>query len=116
LREPADNLLIGAISLMPYSDTDNRGFWIAHEHLRKGYMTEAVVAVNDFAFDQLGMDALLLNNAEPNIASHRLKEKSGATIINIEDNVPFVGGNFRSIRWRLTREAWAANRHRLLRP
>jgi len=61
-------------------------------------MIEAVAAVNDFAFDVLGLDRLILNNAEGNTGSHRVKEKSGATIVAINDDVPYVGGVYRQIR------------------
>ena len=78
-------------------------------------MTEAVVAVNDFAFDVLGLEHLLLNNAEQNQGSHRLKEKSGAVVIEIKENVPFISGSFRSVQWKLTHEAWHLNRSRFVK-
>ena len=73
-------------------------------------MKEAVFAVNDFAFGPLKLPLLILNNAEPNGASHRLKELSGAVIMSIQEDVPYVGGNFRQVRWRLTREDWETHR------
>ena len=109
LKSANDDLLIGIISLYPDGE-DNRGFWLAQAYQRQGLMTEAMSAVNDFAFNVLGMPHLTLNNAEPNRASHRLKEISGAKIVEINDGVPYVGGRFRQIRWRLTREDW--ERHR----
>ena len=66
-------------------------------------MQEAVFAVNEFAFDVLGLPHLRLNTAEPNRASHRLKEVSGAKIIGV-DEAAFIGGKFRRVRWLLTRE------------
>ena len=107
LKDVGDDLLIGIISLYPYGD-DSRGFWIGRDYQRRGLMTEAASAVNDFAFDVLEVPYLTLNNAEPNLASHRLKEMSGAEIIEINDDVAYVGGHFRQVRWRLTREAWRA--------
>ena len=59
------------------------------------------------------MARLLLNNAEPNLASHRLKEISGARVIAVEEDVPFVGGRFRRVRWELTRQDWERHRRRL---
>lgn len=103
--------LIGVISLYPESEEDNRGFWLAQPYQNQGLMKEATFAVNDFAFFQLGMTQLTLNNAEPNHASHRLKEVSGARIIEITEDVPYVGGRFRQIRWLLTRDDWEAHRH-----
>ena len=114
LDEPTSKL-IGIIDLFPQNPDDNRGFWLGSEFHRQGYMTEAVVAVNDFAFDVLGLEYLLLNNAEPNLGSHRLKEKSGAEVVEVRDDVPFIGGRFRNIRWKLTRETWHRNRHNFLK-
>lgn len=106
--------LIGIIDLFPFAEHDHRGFWLGHPYQRRGYMTEAVVAVTDFAFDVLERPFLLLNNSEPNLASHRLKEKSGAEILGYQDDVAYVSGRFRSVQWRLTPEAWRAHRAGLL--
>ncbi len=111
LKSDSSGQLIGLISLYPNSTEDNRGFWLGTAYQRQGYMTEAAGAVNDFAFGTLQMPALLLNNAAPNYASHRLKEISGATIIAIEEDTAFVGGRFQKVRWRLTREEWEAHRN-----
>lgn len=110
LRSNDSDQLIGLISLYPNSAEDSRGFWLGEAYQRQGYMTEAVTAVNDFAFGTLGMPVLMLNNAEPNRVSHRIKEISGASIVAIEEDTAFVGGRFRKIRWRLTREDWEAHR------
>ena len=101
--------LVGLIGLYPASDEDHRGFWLGEAYWGQGLMREAASAVNDFAFDALGMEALLLNNAAPNLASHRLKESAGAEIVSVEDT-EYVGGTFPGVRWRLTREAWRENR------
>jgi len=77
-------------------------------------MTEASAAVNDFAFDVLGMKQLILNSALENKASQRIKETSGAEIIEVSDQ-PYNAGTLPSARWRLTAEAWAANRGRVQR-
>lgn len=107
--------LIGLIALTPDSDEDHRGFWIAEAYWGQGLMSEATAAVNDFAFDVLGMEAMLMNNAEPNVASHRLKESIGAEIIAVRD-ADFIGGRFREIRWRLTAESWRRYRTLLRSP
>jgi ribosomal-protein-alanine N-acetyltransferase len=112
LKSANDDLLIGIISLYPDGE-DNRGFWLGRAYQNQGLMKEAMSAVNDFAFGELEMPHLTLNNAEPNKASHRLKEISGAKIVEINDGVPYVGGRFRQIRWRLTREDWENHRHSL---
>jgi ribosomal-protein-alanine N-acetyltransferase len=113
-KAAGDDLLVGVIDLFPKNPNDNRGFWLGLPYQGNGYMTEAVAAVTYFAFDVVGLPQLILNNAEPNIGSHRLKEKSGATIVEINEGEPYVGGVFRQIRWILTREQWHANRDRFL--
>ncbi len=110
LKSEEDDVLIGAVGLYPSSKEDNRGFWLGKAYHHRGYMKEAVSAVNDFAFGHLKLPFLLLNNAEPNRASHRIKEISGAVIVSIEEDVPHVGGKFRNVRWRLTREDWETHR------
>ena len=61
---------------------DQRGFWLDPAFWGQGLMTEAADRVTDFALVELGWPHLWLNNAEANIASHRVKEKQGATIID----------------------------------
>lgn len=63
-----------------------------------------VAAVNDYAFDVLGMPEMLLNNAEPNVGSHRLKEISGAVILGTRERDD-VGGRFHEVLWLLRSEA-----------
>lgn len=109
MKAEGDDQPIGIISLYPEGE-DNRGFWLAQAYWGRGLMKEAVFAVNDFAFETLGMPHLTLNNAEPNKASHQLKESSGAKIVAVNDDVPYVGGRFRQIRWRLTRADWDVHR------
>jgi len=104
-----DEGLIGVITLTPDSDEDQRGFWLAEPFWGQGLMKEAAAAVTDFAFDVLEMDELLFNNAEQNIASHRLKESAGAKIVEIKPT-SYVGGEFPGVTWRLTAEAWRSHR------
>jgi ribosomal-protein-alanine N-acetyltransferase len=110
LKSENNDQPIGIIALYPGRE-ENRGFWLGKYYHRQGLMTEAVCAVNDFAFDTLGLTHLNLNNAEPNLASNRLKEISGAKIVALNDDVPYVGGKFRQVRWLLTRDDWHTHRH-----
>lgn len=110
LKGKEEDGLIGIIALSPASDEDHRGFWLGEPYWGRGIMREAMTAVTDFAFDVLEMKELLLNNAQPNLASHRLKESVGAEIIAIED-ADFIGGRFPRVTWRLTADAWRAHRN-----
>jgi Acetyltransferase (GNAT) domain len=57
---------------------DHRGFWIAEPYWRKGLMSEAVEAVNQFVFEYLSIDSFIEQNAANNAASWRLKESPAA--------------------------------------
>ena len=61
-----DGEAIGNIRLRPWLDDPkgNRGFWLAQRYWNQGLMTEAVTAVNDFAFRVLGVDVLYVCNAD----------------------------------------------------
>ena len=69
-------------------------------------MTEACTVINDYAFDVLGFEKLIFDNALGNEASRRIKEKTGATFIEIIE-AKFVDPAITKLeRWELTREAW----------
>jgi [ribosomal protein S5]-alanine N-acetyltransferase len=84
---------------------DMRGFWLDPVYWGQGLMTEAAERVTEYAFVELGWPLLWLRNGEQNIASHRVKEKQGAAVV---DRVParFVAGEGFSIVWRLDRDTW----------
>ena len=86
---------------------DQRGFWLDPAFWGQGLMSEAADRVTDFALVELGWPHLWLNNAEANVASHRVKEKQGAQIV---ERVPrrYVYGEGVRVVWLLTREAWLA--------
>jgi [ribosomal protein S5]-alanine N-acetyltransferase len=88
---------------------DQRGFWLDPAFWGQGLMSEAADRVTDFALVELGWPHLWLNNAEANVASHRVKEKQGAQIV---ERVPrrYVYGEGVRVVWLLTREAWLARR------
>lgn len=100
--------LIGAISLMA-RENNNRGFWIAPEWGNRGLMGEAVVAVTDFWFEQLGRDVLRAPKAVENIASRRISERSGMRMIRSETR-NFVSGPHPAELWEITAEEWRARK------
>ncbi len=112
ITERGNDELIGVIEVS-IGDRDNRGFWLAPPFHRRGYITEAVAVVNDFYFDELKQDSMRLGNAEPNRGSSRIKEKSGATLVEVKPG-NYVGGTFPSEVWSLTAEQWRANRAQFL--
>jgi len=73
--------LIGAIDLWRDGKPENRGFWLGHAFWGRGYMTEAVEPITDYAFGQLGFEKLVFTNAVGNPRSRRVKEKMGARLV-----------------------------------
>ena len=104
----APGQIIGAIGLVR-GDKDNRGFWIAPPWRDRGLMTEAVIAVNDYWFDVLGLPILRAPKAVANVASRRISEKTGMRLIGHEDR-NLVSGRLPSEVWEITAEEWRAFR------
>lgn len=98
--------LIGVVDLWRTGRPENRGFWLARKHWGKGIMTEAVVPVMNYAFNELGFEKIVFANAVGNIASRRVKEKTGATLLYVEP-AKFVDPVYTEHEvWELTKENW----------
>ena len=106
-----DDTLIGAIELRPDDgkSRSQRAFWLSPKHWGRGLMTEAAERVTEFAFLTLGWSQLWLTNSEVNLASHRIKEKQGARIV---DRKPgrYISGDGVEVTWLLTRADWLVRR------
>lgn len=105
--------VVGVIDLWPFDGEKRtmRGFWLARAFWGRGLMTEAAERVTAYAFEDLGWPFLYLSNAEPNVGSHRVKEKQGAELIDVGTSA-YVSGELPRMTWLLTRQAWAARRGR----
>ena len=68
-------------------------------------MTEAVSAVNDFAFRTLGIDACTSAMPLPMMASRRVKQKTGAEFVGFIE-LAHHNGQTRAEKWRVTRKSW----------
>jgi RimJ/RimL family protein N-acetyltransferase len=106
LRE-GDGEAIGNINFRPGVDQPkgNRGFWIAEPWWGRGLMTEAVSAVNEFAFERLGIESFHVCNAVSNTASRRVKQKTGAEFVGIIE-LSHHDGQTKAERWKVSRESW----------
>lgn len=56
------------------------GFWVHSGHARRGYMTEAVRGITEFAFEHLGMRRIVALPDEGNGPSCQLCERAGYTL------------------------------------
>lgn len=98
--------LIGCVDLWREPVPENRGFWLGKKFWGQGYMTEAVAPVTNYAFNDLGFQKLFFTNAVGNLASRRVKEKSGATYIETRP-AKFVSPEFTHTElWELTKQNW----------
>ena len=102
-----DGEAIGNIRFRPWSGNakGDRGFWLAERYWKQGLMSEAVSAVNDFAFRVLDVDVFYACNAVTNEASRRVKQKTGAEFLGYVE-LAHHSGQTRAEKWRVTRENW----------
>ncbi len=100
--------LIGIVSLIK-GDDGNRGFWIGLPWQGRGLMSEAVEAVTDYWFTELGFPAMRVPKAVANTASRRISEKSGMRVVAVEER-DYVSGRLPSEIWEITAEEWRARR------
>jgi ribosomal-protein-alanine N-acetyltransferase len=102
-----DGEAIGNINFRPRSEgpKGNRGFWLAEPYWNQGLMTEAVAAVNDFAFQTLGLNSFQVCNAVSNVASRRVKQKTGAEFVGYVELLHH-NGQSTAEKWKVTRERW----------
>ena len=91
--------------------TGNRGFWLAEPFWGRGYMTEAVAAVQDFLFFDIGIEKMKVTNASSNKGSARVKEKTGAKYLGSIDCEHHEGGRAADL-WEITKEGWAEFRNK----
>lgn len=72
--------IIGAINLVNINKSykiAETGSWINRKYQRKGYITEAKIAVNEFAFNKLKLRKLETGVSAENIASNETQKKMG---------------------------------------
>lgn len=101
--------VIGAVHLWREGHPENRGFWLGKPFWGKGYMTEAVEPVMNYAFNELGFETLFFANAIGNTKSRRVKEKTGARFMYVKP-MKFVNPKFTETEiWELKKSEWTAH-------
>jgi RimJ/RimL family protein N-acetyltransferase len=98
--------LVGDVGLSPADGEDDVilvGYTIDPAYQGRGYATEAVRALVDYAFDTLGAGLIRAYASAENTPSHRVVEKSGLTLMERfegeDDGVKWSG-----VRYELRRE------------
>ena len=110
---PKQGTLAGeAAGLLVYRlhSDDHRGFWLAESLWGQGLMTEAITCFQDHVFFDLGVERLVVHNAVANLASRRVKEKTGAVWL-AHVQIDHRGGSDAE-QWEITRDRWAELRGR----
>jgi ribosomal-protein-alanine N-acetyltransferase len=100
--------IIGAIGLF-HNTSNNRGFWLGVPWQRQGLMSEAVTAVTDFWFDDLGFPRLRVPKAIANHGSRRISEMTGMSVVATEEK-DYVSGRLPTEIWEITAEEWRCHR------
>ena len=105
-----DKTVIGACGIMfHYDETPELGYWLGVPYWNKGYATEALHALIDYAFTDLTHESLQAGARVTNPASRRVLEKCGFQwtgvglyrINSIKSSAPID-------RFRLERGIWTA--------
>lgn len=112
LVERASGASMGRIDLnvgqIDFDKDEHRGYWIGRKFQRNGYMSEAMAATANYAFDVLGMPLLISRVAEPNNGSNSLQQISGAQIAHTAES-DYGAGRLSTNIWHLTPDAWRAS-------
>ena len=71
------------------------GYWISKDYANRGYMTEAVNMVTDFAFNELALHRLEINIRPENEPSIRVAEKCGYLYEGLRPRYLHIDGAWR---------------------
>jgi RimJ/RimL family protein N-acetyltransferase len=106
-----DETIIGACGLMlqDKEQAPELGYWLGVEHWGKGYATEALHAVIDYAFTDLGYPALSAAARVTNPLSRRVLEKCGFQWTGVGlCRIRAINSSAPVDRFRLERGIWSA--------
>lgn len=84
---------------------NNRGFWLAPQWQRKGYIGEACKLINTYWFETLGRPVMQVPKAVGNHASRRVSEREGMRLIGTQHG-NFVSGPLLKEIWETTQKEW----------
>jgi RimJ/RimL family protein N-acetyltransferase len=101
--------VIGACGITTVDDQAELGYWLGVAHWGKGYATEALHAVIDYAFADLGHSALNAGARVTNPASRRVLEKCGFQWTGVGlYRIRAIKSSAPIDRFRLERGIWSA--------
>ncbi len=104
-----DGTIIGACGFGAQTGATELGYWLGVDHWGKGYATEAVHAVIDYAFDDPEHEALQAGARVTNPASRRVLEKCGFQWTGVGlYRIKAINSSAPIDRFRLERGIWTA--------
>ena len=106
-----DGNLIGVINVIGFSERDEwceLGYCMGYNYWNKGYMTEAVKAVINYLFSEVGFHRIVIRNATENPASGKVAEKCGLRLEGIQRGYmkSRLGGFYDMEERAILREDW----------
>ena len=113
-----EHKVIGSIEVMetkqeryPNSDLSNSkeiGFLLSKNYWGHGYMPEALKAILNYVFENLGIETLFISHAEKNVNSAKVQDKIGFKVVGrVKDYRTWVDGTMTdSISRSLTKADW----------
>jgi RimJ/RimL family protein N-acetyltransferase len=106
-----DRTLIGVCGVDSREDGPEIGYWLGVDYWGQGYATEAVRALIDHAFGELGYEALLAGARVSNPASRRVLQKCGFQWTGVRLlRIRAINSAAPSDRFRLDRGLWQSLR------
>ena len=111
--------LIGSINIVGFSEHDEwceLGYCLGYDYWGQGYMTEAVRAVRNFLFAEIGFHRIVIRNATENPASGRVAEKCGFKLEGVQRGImkARLGGFYDMEAHAMLREDWISCTNNLL--
>jgi len=102
---------IGNVSVVHINDKNEKvelGYCMSAAYWNKGYMTEAVRAVIDYLFKEVGVNRILISHAVDNPASGRVAQKCGCTFegISRQDYKSITGEYWDIANYSILKEEW----------
>ena len=101
-----------------FSNKANTGSWINKKYWNKGYITEAKIAVNDFAFNKLKLRKLNSKIFKDNKAPNAVQRKIGYTLEGMqrkESKDPATGKIHDANLYGLLKEDWKKAKPKLIK-
>ena len=104
-----DETIVGACGIVLQEQAAELGYWLGVPYWSKGYATEALHAVIDYAFTDLGHESLQAGARVTNPASRRVLEKCGFQWTGVGlYRIRAINSSAPIDRFRLERGIWTA--------